>query len=85
MKTPPYWQSAINYLASKDRVIASLIATYPNEVMQGHQNPFSTLVKAIVGQQISIKAAAAIEKRLESLIGHFSTEHYLSQSNILSR
>ena len=35
MTTPPYWQSAINYLASKDRVIASLIATYPNEVMLG--------------------------------------------------
>ena len=78
MTTPPYWQSAINYLGSKDRVIASLIATYPNEVLLGHQNPFSTLVKAIVGQQISIKAAAAIEKRLESLIGHFSTERYLA-------
>ena len=78
MTTPPYWQSAINYLTSKDRVIASLIATYPNEVMQGHQNPFSTLVKAIVGQQISIKAAAAIGQRLESLIGDFSTERYLA-------
>ncbi len=78
MTTPPYWQSAINYLGSKDRVIASLIATYPNEVLLGHQNPFSTLVKAIVGQQISIKAAAAIEERLESLIGHFSTKHYLA-------
>ena len=78
MTNPPYWQSAINYLASKDRVIASLIATYPNEVMQGHQNPFSTLVKAIVGQQISIKAAAAIEERLSSECGHFSTEHYLA-------
>ena len=78
MTHPPYWQSAINYLASKDRVIASLIATYPNEVMQGHHNPFSTLVKAIVGQQISVKAAAAICQRLESLIGHFSTEQYLA-------
>ena len=46
--------------------------------MLNHQNPFYTLVKAIVGQQISIKAAAAIFQRLESLIGHFSTEHYLA-------
>ncbi len=73
MNSPPYWQEAINYLVTKDRVIASLIATYPNEVMLNHQNPFYTLVKAIVGQQISLKAAAAIFQRLESLIGHFST------------
>ena len=78
MKNPPYWQEAINYLVNKDPVIASLIATYPNEVILNHQNPFSTLVKAIVGQQISIKAAAAIEERLESLIGNFSTENYLA-------
>lgn len=78
MTTPAYWQSAISYLASKDRVIASLIATYPNEVMLNHQNPFYTLVKAIIGQQISIKAAAAIEERLESLIVDFSTERYLA-------
>ena len=78
MKNPPYWQEAINYLVNKDPVIASLIATYPNEVILNHQNPFSTLVKAIVGQQISIKAAAAIEERLEALIGNFSTENYLA-------
>ncbi len=80
MTTPAYWQEAISYLASKDRVIASLIATYPNEVMLNHQNPFHTLVKAIIGQQISIKAAAAICRRLESLIGDFSTERYLAAS-----
>ena len=78
MTSPPYWQEAIDYLAHKDQVIASLIAAYPNEVMINHQNPFSTLVKAIVGQQISIKAAATICQRLESLIGHFSTENYLA-------
>ena len=78
MTSPPYWQEAIDYLAHKDQIIASLIATYPNEVMINHQNPFSTLVKAIVGQQISIKAAATICQRLESLINHFSTENYLA-------
>ncbi len=78
MSSPPYWQSAIDYLATKDQVIADLIKTYPNEAMLNHQNSFSTLVKAIIGQQISIKAAAAICQRLESLIGDFSTENYLA-------
>ncbi len=78
MSSPPYWQSAINYLAHQDPVMARLIETYPREAMLNQQNPFSTLVKAIVGQQISIKAAAAICQRLESLIGDFSTKHYLA-------
>ncbi len=78
MTSPAYWQEAIHYLTNKDQIIASLIATYPDEVMVNHQNPFSTLVKAIVGQQISIKAAATICQRLELLIGDFSTSNYLA-------
>lgn len=78
MTHPPYWQDAIAYLVTKDQIIARLIKTYPEEAMINHQNPFLTLVKAIVGQQISITAAAAIFQRLESLIGHFSTENYLA-------
>ena len=77
MTAPAYWYKATDYLATKDQIIASIIASYPNEVMTNNQNPFSTLVKAIVGQQISIKAAATICQRLEALIGNFSTEHYL--------
>ena len=77
MTTPLYWQEAIDYLAHKDQVIARLIANYPDEVMTNHQNPFSTLVKAIVGQQISIKAASKICQRLESLIGDLSPDLYL--------
>ncbi|MGK7894545.1 MAG: DNA-3-methyladenine glycosylase [Xenococcus sp. (in: cyanobacteria)] len=78
MTHPPYWQDAIAYLTSKDQVIARLIKTYPDEAMLNHQNPFQTLVKAIIGQQISIQAAAAICQRLESLIGHFSRKNYLA-------
>ena len=77
MTAPAYWYKATDYLATKDQIIASIIASYPNEVMTNNQNPFSTLVKAIVGQQISIKAAATICQRLEALIGNFATEHYL--------
>ncbi len=78
MTYPPYWQEAIEYLAAQDRVMASLIASYPHERMLNHHNPFHTLVKAIVGQQISVKAASAIGQRLESLLGTFSPKHYLA-------
>ena len=78
MTYPPYWQEAIEYLAAQDRVMANLIASYPHERMLNHHNPFHTLVKAIVGQQISVKAASAIGQRLESLLGTFSPKHYLA-------
>ena len=78
MTYPSYWQEAIEYLAAQDRVMASLIASYPHERMLNHHNPFHTLVKAIVGQQISVKAASAIGQRLESLLGTFSPKHYLA-------
>ena len=77
MKRPSYWQEAIDYLGSRDRVIANLINIYPNGMMLSNQNPFYTLTKSIVGQQISVKAASAINKRLESTLGIWSTEKFL--------
>ncbi len=53
MTRPHYWLAATEYLAAQDDLMGSLIASYPHETMINHHNPFYTLVKAIVGQQIS--------------------------------
>ncbi len=45
-----------------------LIAAYPGEAMRSRGDAFYTLLRSIVGQQISVKAADAIWKRLESRI-----------------
>ncbi len=73
MAYPPYWFEASEYLADRDLILSNLIVSYPNETMTNAQNPFSTLVRAIIGQQISVKAATAISSRLESLIGIVSS------------
>lgn len=72
MNPPPYWQDAIIYLSDKDKIIAQLITTYQNESIINHHNPFYTLVRAIIGQQISVKAADSIWRRLELNIPIFS-------------
>ena len=77
MNYPPYWSRALAHLATRDRIMANLINIYPNGMMLSNQNPFYTLTKAIVGQQISVKAASAISKRLESTLGTWSTEQFL--------
>jgi DNA-3-methyladenine glycosylase II len=61
--TPTYWQEATEYLAN-DSVIATLINSYPDAILTNLNNPFHTLTRAVVGQQISIKAADKIWDRL---------------------
>ena len=64
MTKPPYWDEAIRSLAARDSVIAGLIAAYPGLHLTRRGDPFTTLARAIVGQQISVKAAQTIWERL---------------------
>ena len=61
---PHYWDEAIRALAARDRVMARLIAEYPDIHLTRRGDPFTTLARAIVGQQISVKAAQTIWDRL---------------------
>jgi len=64
MTKPHYWDDATRVLAAGDRVMATLIATYPGIHLTRRGDPFTTLARAIVGQQISVKAAQTIWERL---------------------
>jgi len=77
MTYPQYWQSAIAHLATQDLIMAELITTYPNQGLRNYQNPFYTLTRAIVGQQISVKSADAIWERLTILLPSVTPEAYL--------
>ncbi len=77
MTCPKYWHEAKKYLAKKDNTLANLIATYSSESMINYHNPFLTLVKAIIGQQISVTAATTVSQRLESLLGNVTVTNYL--------
>lgn len=55
--------------------MASLIARYPDSVLGNRGDPFQTLARAIVGQQISVKAADSIWERFETLAGSVSPAH----------
>jgi len=60
---PAYWDEATQALASRDVVMARLIAEYPEITVQRRGDPFTTLARAIAGQQISVKAAQTIWDR----------------------
>jgi DNA-3-methyladenine glycosylase II len=61
---PVYWEEAIHFLGRQDAIMARLVAEYPGIHMARRGDPFTTLARAIVGQQISVRAAQAIWDRL---------------------
>lgn len=62
-KQPHYWQDALRHL-SADAVLAGIIARYPRVELTLKKDSFTTLARAIAGQQISVKAADTIWGRV---------------------
>jgi DNA-3-methyladenine glycosylase II len=60
---PAYWDAATAALAKRDPVLRKLIRAYPGISLTSRGDPFTTLARAIVGQQISVKAAETIWRR----------------------
>ena len=61
--TPRYWQQASSDLAQTDPVLAALVERFAGSVLLSRGDPFVTLVRSIVGQQISVKAADSVWAR----------------------
>ncbi|HEX7387550.1 MAG TPA: DNA-3-methyladenine glycosylase 2 family protein [Castellaniella sp.] len=67
---PDYWQQACDYLVQRDRIMRRLIPVYGHEAMQARHGPFQTLIRIIVGQQISLKLGRALWARLVQACGN---------------
>jgi DNA-3-methyladenine glycosylase II len=65
---PRYWDEAARALSRRDRVLRRLIRRYPGIHLTRRSDPFTTLARAIVGQQISVKAADTIWRRFVALV-----------------
>jgi DNA-3-methyladenine glycosylase II len=65
--TPAYWDEARKHLVKKDRVMKRLIPQFGDACLQSRGDPFSTLARSIVGQQISVKAAQTVWDRFSQL------------------
>jgi DNA-3-methyladenine glycosylase II len=66
--TPPYWDEATRHLARRDKVLRRLIKAYPEPEWTTRGDAFQTLARSIVGQQISVKAAASIWARFAACV-----------------
>lgn len=64
MTSPAYWEEAKAALSKRDKTMKKIIASYEGEAMQLRGEPFYTLARSIVGQQISVKAADTVWNRV---------------------
>jgi len=74
---PDYWDRAKRALARKDPVMAALIRSRPKVFLARRGEPFVTLSRAIVGQQISVKAAQSVWDRVVTCAGAVTPEGIL--------
>src|ERR1041384_8180446 len=74
---PEYWDRAKRALSKSDPVMAAIIRSRPKVFLQRRGEPFLTLARAIVGQQISVKAAQSVWDRVLACVGEVTPEGIL--------
>jgi DNA-3-methyladenine glycosylase II len=76
---PEYWDRAKRSLARRDPVMARIMRAHPKIFLAPRGEPFHTLARAIVGQQISVKAAQSVWDRLLACVGEMTPTTVLAR------
>ena len=79
-KIPDYWEKACIELSSKDHSIGQIINKYREPILSSKGDVFFTLIRSIVGQQISVYAADAVWERIEKCVQKITPNQFLKQS-----
>jgi DNA-3-methyladenine glycosylase II len=82
---PNYWDSAKRSLARRDPVLGKIMREHPKVFLAKRGEPFMTLARAIVGQQISVKAAQSVWDRFAACVGEVTPQNVLQRERPLLR
>lgn len=77
---PAYWAEACKHLLQHDRVMRRLIPRYPEVGRRPRDEAFATLVRSVVGQQVSVAAARTIWQRLQQRLPRLQPADWLALS-----
>jgi DNA-3-methyladenine glycosylase II len=78
--TPDYWRKATKQLSANDAVMKKLVKDFPQVSMTSRGDPFATLARSIVGQQISVKAAESVWNRVTAEVGDMTPKRMLKKT-----
>ena len=81
---PKYWKKAIVKLKKDDPILKVVIERNKKNILKSRKDPFGTLLKSIVGQQISVKAAGSIYKKLLQLLENDVSPRMILNSDIVA-
>jgi DNA-3-methyladenine glycosylase II len=79
---PIYWDIGVAYLSQHDKILEKIISEYQGETLTIRGDAFYTLARSIIGQQISVKAADSVWKKVENIINPLTPEITLQKSEI---
>lgn len=82
---PEYWNKATRHLSKSCPTMKLLIGRYQGESLKARPDGFFSLLRAVVGQQISVKAADSIWKRLEKAVDPMTPENLLRKRDTTLR
>ena len=72
LSVPAYWEQAKAELMKRDRIMNRLIPQFGDLHLVGHGDPFTTLARSVVGQQVSTKAADVAWNKLLTVCSIFA-------------
>ena len=78
--TVPYWSKARCVLESADPVLAELIRAAKGSILKPRNDPFFSLSRSIVAQQISVIAAESVWQKLIMHIGTMKPDTVVGQT-----
>lgn len=79
--TPDYWSKAKRHLSNQCPTMKTLIQRYKGESLAARGDGFYTLLRAIVGQQISVKAADSVWVKLQKAVKPLTPKKLLAQTD----
>ena len=80
-KKPIWWSEAKLFLKNNDPVMKSIIIEHNDGSIESRGEPFNALCRTIVGQQISVKAAASIWNKFENGLKEISPKQIVKYGN----
>ena len=79
--TPEWWEAAKQVISTSDVLLKGVIEDFEEPSLSSRGNLFATLIKSIVGQQISVIAASAVWSRFCECVGEVDEESILAKSH----
>lgn len=76
----PYGETEVHYLSNADPILGQAIASIGKLQREIHPSPYPSLIRSIIAQQISSKAAVTVTNRLDALTGGINPQNVMALS-----